>query len=586
MDRYDRKKFFEAVEYYSDFFKDIKNKNILMLFDAQNRNAFYSIAPLSMALQNSRVNAIGLGKNREAVGALFDVWDTFEDLQGGIATKKTSALKKFISLVAKKIPDFSKTFLAADSIVRAGDFWVCNGRHADFKIDWFKIHRKQELDRTASLLWRDVYNLRKTERVSVGFELLRDEKKLGHPLTDYLDSYHISWHMAQKCPGEISLHASSNKESMLTPLDRVSELRTLLLGCELVKRSKEGIFTCYKKLSRDLKLNRIKPADASFFVSGKGYAGKHTFGEKIGYPSLNGKTRWNSPGQMIYKFDFLPQTKYDDRLPLARVAFTETLPLDIFIDTNLIDWKKLRERNQKVKDVLDKCDIVYVKSNIVERYRTDLEVGLVKQDGSRRWVRKSDTDVREKINKEYLKMKGIKAGNMGNIPGGEAFVTPQYVRGIFVGDVVIAIDQSYGLSAKDPFVVECKGNSYKILSAPKKILKKFNDKKKEAWQLLSENEKAKVLPKEIIGLKKGNFENIGEFAINTNPNAKLCDYLIVNEKIANMMHIALGSGYEEDRSTDYHVDIVFDAPRQKLDVFGKDNKGKLHWILEKGKFAI
>src|SRR3990167_10870121 len=95
------------------------------------------------------------------------------------------------------------------------------------------------------------------------------------------------------------------------------------------------------------------------------------------------------------------------------------------------------------------------------------------------------------------------------------------------------------------------------------------------------SEKNKRLPKEIINMKKKNFERVGEFAINTNPKAKLCDYLIVNEKIANMMHIALGSGFEPDRDTIYHMDIVFNAPRQKLDVFGIDSKGKEHWILDR-----
>jgi len=191
----------------------------------------------------------------------------------------------------------------------------------------------------------------------------------------------------------------------------------------------------------------------------------------------------------------------------------------------------------------------------------------------------------EKINKEYLKMTGIYAGCMGNIPGGEAFVTPEYIKGIFVGDVVIHVDKSYALNEKDPFVVECYGNTYKVLSAPKKILEEFNKRKKESYDMLLQSEKNKSLPQEIIDLKKKNFEGIGEFAINTNPKAKLCDYLIVNEKIAKMMHIALGSGYEPDRSTEYHMDIVFNAPRQKLDVFGTDKKGNKHWILKDGEFV-
>ena len=358
-----------------------------------------------------------------------------------------------------------------------------------------------------------------------------------------------------------------------------------MLGCELDKNIDEEPFIKYKKLSELLKLDRIKPIDLSFSISGKGYPGKHLFGEIIGYPSLNKKTRWQTPGQMIYKLDFYPQTKLDDRDPIARVAFTETIPIDIFIETNLVDWTDIRRRNQKIKDLMDKCDVIHIQGKLKEKYVTKLEVGLVMDSGQRRWVRRSDTDVREKINSEYLKMTGIKAGCMGNIPGGEAFVTPEYIKGIFVGDVVVHVDMSYQLDGKNPMVVECYGDSYKIIDGPKDIVKKINEKKQESLKMLLLAEKHKSLPQDIIDMKKKNFERVGEFAINTNPKARLCEYLIVNEKIARMMHIALGSGFEPDRSTEYHMDIVFNAPRQKLDVFGIDKKGNKHWILKDGEFV-
>ena len=168
---------------------------------------------------------------------------------------------------------------------------------------------------------------------------------------------------------------------------------------ELDKGIDEEIFIKYKKLSELLRLDRIKPIDLSFSVSAKGYPGKHLFGEVIGYPSLNKKTRWLTPGQMVYKLDFYPQTKYEERDPIARVAFTETIPIDIFIETNLVDWADIRDRNQRLKEKMDKCDIIYVEGKLSEKYVTKLEVGLVKPDGTRRWVRPSDTDVTEKINK-------------------------------------------------------------------------------------------------------------------------------------------------------------------------------------------
>lgn len=580
--KYNKEEFDKAVSYYKE--KLPEGKNAFISFSRNDKRAFYSTAPLSRALSEKGydVHVLGYGQNTDSLDVLNEIWKLYEDLKNNVQNEKTKALKAYIDEVSKKIPEFFKLFEKPDLVLSGSESGFGD---LEFKQGWMKEYRDSELMQTAHILWRDVYNIKENERVGVGFELIGLDEMLGHPLEDYLDSYPICWAMNSVCPGKVVLGASSKKDSMMVNSEKVSDLRTTLLGCELDKNIDEEPFLKFKTLSKVMHLNRIRPGDASFFVSGKGYPGKHLFGDAIGYPSADKTTKWKSPGQMIYKFDFVPQTKFESRDPLSRVAFTETLPIDVFIDTNLVDWNDIRARNQKVKEVMDKCDVIFVKSNIKEKDVTNLEVGLVKKNGERRWVKRSDTDVREKINKEYLEKTGIRAGCMGNIPGGEAFTTPEYIKGTFVGDVVISVDQSYPLSEKEPFVVECFGDNYKIKSAPKDILKKFETKKKEAWDLLIESEKNKSLPQDIIDLKKSNFERIGEFAINTNPKAKLCDYLIVNEKIAKMMHIALGSGYEEDRSTDYHVDIVFNAPRQKLDVYGTDTDGNEHWILKSGEFV-
>jgi len=585
-----KKKFFNAVEDYKKRIKNAKGKVFFIVFDILNKEAFYSIAPLSRALHElgADVSCMGIYRNSDSYNAIMEVWDVFQKMESGLNNEQTKSLKYFIEDVDKKAKgEFKKVFACPDFFLEARKNNFEGSLDLPYNTKWFKEYKMKELMQTAKILWRDVYALKKGERVGIGFTLIPTQDLIGHPLEDYLDSYSIIWAMTQtaKDIGEPIMNAYTFRSSMLVKSERISDMRTTLLGCELDKEIDEEPFMKYKKLSSLLKLDRIKPIDLSFSISGKGYPGKHLFGEIIGYPSLNKKTRWQSPGQMIYKLDFYPQTKYEDREPMARVAFTETIPIDIFIETNLVDWSDIRSRNQKIKGIMDKCDTIYVEGKLKEKYATKLEVGLIKEDGSRRWVRRSDTDVREKINKTYLEMTGIKAGCMGNIPGGEAFTTPEYMKGIFVGDVVVHVDQSYPLSEKNPLVVECYGSSYKIIDGPKEIIKKINKRKEEAMKMLLEAEKNKSLPKEITDLKKKNFERIGEFAINTNPKAKLCEYLIVNEKIAKMMHIALGSGFEPDRSTEYHMDIVFNAPRQKLDVYGIDKKGNKHWILRDGEFA-
>ncbi|MBI2655514.1 hypothetical protein HYX06_03775 [Candidatus Woesearchaeota archaeon] len=588
--KYDEKAFFSAVSDYKKTIKDAKGKNFFIIFDISDKDAFYSIAPLSMALHESGsdVSCIGINRKSEGLDALKDVWETFEDLENGIKNDKTQALNEFIEEVDKKAKgEFRKIFKKPEFILNAGENKFEGQINLPFHAEWFSDYRMDELIQTADILWRDVYNLKKSERAGIGFSLIPAKDLMGHPIEDYLDSYSIIWAMTKSAAktAEPAMGGSTYRASMLEKSEKTSELRATLLGCELDREIDEEPFIKYKKLSGLLKLDRIRPIDLSFSISAKGYPGKHLFGEVIGYPSLNKKTRWLTPGQMVYKLDFYPQTKHEDRDPLARVAFTETIPIDIFIETNLVDWSDIRARNQKLKEKMDKCDVIYVEGKLNEKHVAKLEVGLVKPDGTRRWVRRSDTDVREKINRTYLQMTGIKAGNMGNIPGGEAFVTPEYMKGTFVGDVVVHVDQSYHLDEKNPLVVECYGDSYKIISGPKDIIEKISKRKQEAMKLLLESEKNRSLPEDIIKMKKDNFERVGEFAINTNPKARLCEYLIVNEKIAKMMHIALGSGFEPDRSTEYHMDIVFNAPRQKLDVYGKDKNGSVHWILKDGEFS-
>ena len=190
------------------------------------------------------------------------------------------------------------------------------------------------------------------------------------------------------------------------------------------------------------------------------------------------------------------------------------------------------------------------------------------------------------IRKDFYKRTGKYAGTSGNIPSGEAFVTPESVEGTFIGDVVVNIDRSYQLDEKNPLVIRCSGNEWRAVSGPRKILSALRVRMEEAHKGLLIQERNRSLPKAIINLKKNNFRNIGEFAINTNPRAELCDYLIVNEKIVGMIHLALGSGFDADRSTVYHYDIVINAPRQKLNSYAVDKQGKKRWIHKNGKLLF
>ncbi|MBD3164934.1 hypothetical protein GF323_07080 [Candidatus Woesearchaeota archaeon] len=589
MERYDMKKLEDAVRTYREIFKKIKGKTVLVVLDISQAKAFYSLAPLSKAIHelNADMNVAVIKKQSPNLNVLKDVWSCHTSLKHGLRNRHTKALNDFIALADKKCENnIRKIFEPPEIYLNASKNSFEGSFSLPYSVSWYKDYRKKDLENTAKIIWKQVFNIRKNEKIAIGFELLRKKSDMGLPIQDYLDSFHISYAMMSAVKDhEISMSASTPRKSQLADPERISELKTTLLGCEICKENSAAVFRKFKILSSLLKINRLGIPGAVFGIRGKGYSGRHYFGEYIGYPSKNKKTRWLSPDQMLYKLDYYPQTALDDTPPKSRVGFTETLPIDTFIKTGSIDWLKMQKKDQKIVDIICKSQYIMVEGKKFGKYRTRLKVGIVSPGEKRRRFRGSDVETRNLIN-PYFRKKGILAGTMANIPGGEAFGTPEYVRGQFIGDVVISLDQSYVLSAKNPIIVNCRGNNYTVIKGPKNIITKFKEKKKDAWEKLLKQEKARSLPKKVIDINKKNFNNIGEFAINTNPEAELCNYLIVNEKIANMIHIALGSGFDADRATYYHTDIVIDSPRQQLDIYGVSRNGEKYWIHKKGKFVV
>jgi hypothetical protein len=574
--RYDDKAFEEGVAYYRKALKG--HKNILAIFDIQDEDAYYSLAPMSRAAHElgSDIYCLGIDGESRVLNILYRAWQLSEDLKSQKKTPATKALSDFLKVTTRKAKAIKGLFDWPDMIIKSNRTAFIGHERIDFKPRWLRPFMWDKLLETADTIYKQVYWLKEGENVGIGFELIPKKKDLDMPLQDYLDSFLIARAMALKAKqyGRVSLTSSTQRFSQLEPMNKIADLRATIFGCELSKDIDEPVFRSYKKLSKYIRADEFEFHDAAFFISGKGYGGKHTFGEAFGYPDPKKRTRWQGPAMILYQLDYHPQTQLDERGPRSRIGFTSTIPIDVFVETCNIDWNELDRKNHTLKAMADQCDRIFVESESGSCF----EVGLIMKDGDRRQVRCSGVDIRTKLKEEYFKRTGIKAGNMANLPGGEMFLTPEYVKGRIVGDVVISIDESYRLDEKEPLVVECDEKGYRIQSGPKKILAKIVEKKQDAKKMLARYEKQKTMPKEIIALKKKNFNNIGEFAINTNPKARLTDYLIVNEKIAGMIHVALGSGFEPDRSTEYHYDIVIDARRQKLDIFGLKGSEKIHFM--------
>ena len=593
--KYSSKKFESDVKYYENSLKSkVNNKLLFLVCDLTNKKAFFSIAPLSRAVHNLNGEIHVLVKHKESENFLVlkKVWHIYHDMTEGLKTDKTKALRNFISEVNKrtKTKVFKNIFKKPELLLYSNEKGFTGTVDLEYKSTWYKRYRWNELIGTVNTLLKKGYDIKKNERIGISFETIPKKEDLELPLEDYLDSYSMAMAMAleaKRLKANVGLGVSTSKFSVLANSVRTVDLMSTLVGCELDKEVDEEVFKKFKVLSSIIGAEKIELNDAGFGIHGKGYTGKMFFGENIGYPTLNKKSRWTSPGQMMLKDRYEAQTKYETRDPIMRYAMTETLPIDIFIETCDVDYEKIRKRSEKIKSILDKCDRIRVIGEEKDGLKTDFTVHLISEDGkTRRYFIASDSDVTTKFDQDYYKLTGIKSGLYANFPSGETFVTPEKVDGLIVGDVVVSIDQSYRLDPKKPLVIKVEDNKYTVVSGPKKILDKMKETKEDVMEKIRNIENKKALPVSITKMYRRCFNYIGEFAVNLNPKAKLCDYLIVNEKIAKMMHVAMGMGFDPDRKTMYHWDMVINSPRQKMDVYGIDNKHKNHWIIKKGKFVV
>jgi len=590
--KYRQKAFGKAVAAYKHGLKGRLKKGQLCLveFPISNEKAFYSVAPLSRAIHElgAEMNLFVIDKKSESLEALKRTWLTYLLDEG----QKKKALDEFIKEVNKKSKSkyFEKLFKAPDHLITAsGKHFFFDERELGFELKWFKKRKWKETLATCRRILEQGYALKKRERFSVSFELIPTKKDLLLPLDDYLDNFVIGRAMAiaakKKCT-RISLGSSTAKMSQLEKMNRISDLSSTLVGCEYDKNINEPVFKKFKKLSKLMRFEKLKPNQAAFGVSGRGYGGKHFFGMTIGYPTPNRKSRWQGPGTMFLKPFWYEQTKIDNREPQTRFAITGTLPLESFIRTCYIDYYKLRKIDQKIASIVKKGKTLFVRGKEIKQGRTELTVDLTRILEKKSPVLGSDIEVNPSTPHESAGIFKMKSGRYGNFPGGEVFWTPYGLNGTYIGDVVINVDQSYVIGNKNPLVVKIKDGKYRVVSGPKKILAALKKRKSEAKKMINILAKSKSTPKSIINTYRRNFDMVGEFAINTNPKAKLSRYLIETEKIAKMMHIALGSGYEPSRETTYHSDIVLNCPRQKVDIWVETPKKEIIWIMRKGNLVV
>ncbi len=594
---YNKKQFNKGVSYYKNALKKQlgNGKVCLVQLPLGNERAFFSLAPLSRAIHSLGVDicVFVTGKEIRMLRVLHKTWQVYAKLEQGKHSRETKALEEFIKSVEKKSKSnyFSKLFKQPDLCIKADSKgFNAAGMRLEFNSGWFKKRLWKELLQTASKILKQGYGIKKSERVGIGFELLPTDHDLEMPLDDYLGSFSIAYTFALKARSlckDVSLGAGTSRKSQLESLERISDLAATIIGCEYEKSINEPWLKAFKNLSPIIGSDKLKHSDIGFGIHGQGYGGKHFFGMKIGYPTPNKKSRWQSPGTMLLKPWWMEQTKQDNRPALKRYAITDTLPLPNYVRTCNIDYFALRKRDDRIRNEIKKCITLFALGKKMPQGQTNLCLDTRHLHSGKGPILASDIEVNPSTPNEAASVFKLKAaGRYGNFPGGEVFFTPYKMDGTFLGDVVINIDKSYVIPKKQPMVISVKNGHYRLLKASKKIRNAFNKRKRDSWKMIGLFEKNKSMPKKLIKSLRRNFDMVGEFAVNTNPKARLSRYLIETEKLAGMMHIALGSGYEPGRETVYHCDIVINVPRQKIDLWGVGKKGNKHWIIKKGRFVV
>jgi len=140
------------------------------------------------------------------------------------------------------------------------------------------------------------------------------------PKKGYLASYveaAVLQNVARSMGNEVTTISLSFKPDPNLPTDPHFESLIVFWALEHEKKMGEPIFKAYSDLSSERGLSEIcVPPKVWFGFIGEGYLGKDVFGEVVGYPTPNGKTRWENGFKLIRKHEWYPQFEEDGRAPL------------------------------------------------------------------------------------------------------------------------------------------------------------------------------------------------------------------------------------------------------------------------------
>ncbi|MDR0539662.1 MAG: peptidase M17 [Spirochaetaceae bacterium] len=222
----------------------------------------------------------------------------------------------------------------------------------------------------------------------------------------------------------------------------------------------------------------------------------------------------------------------------CRAFWSPGVTIDSFCRTVPLDYALLRERCKKICAVLS--DAVRVK--VTAPGGTNIILGL---DG--RTAKADDGDF------SFM-------GSGGNLPAGEAFISPE--NGTANGTIVFdgSISTNTGdMLIKQPVICKVEGGFVSAISGGKEadaLLDTIMLAEKNAFAL----EKQGKLPPGKGEIYARNARNIGELGIGLNNEARITGNMLEDEKCFQTCHFAIGQNYDEDAPALIHLDAVVRSP--------------------------
>jgi len=204
------------------------------------------------------------------------------------------------------------------------------------------------------------------------------------------------------------------------------------------------------------------------------------------------------------------------------------------------DFLKVDEISTKVWDIVRVAHHV----RAVTKAGTDISLEM---NGRHRWVKTSGIITPER---------------WGNLPGGEVFTAPEFVKGTYVIDGVVGdyLCAKYGHLRDEPLTVHVERSRIKEIFGNNKELED------EFWKYTHTDE---------------NSDRVGEFAIGTNIKIhEIIGNILQDEKIPGV-HLAFGNPYAEQTGATWFSSTHLDVVGTKFDVWVDDRQ-----IMNEGKFIF